>query len=123
MTAAAPDITIFHNPACGTSRNTLALIREAGVEPHIVEYLRTPPSNEQLLGYARAMGAPLRALLREKEPLCAELGLDRADVDDAALLQAMQAHPVLINRPIVVSPLGVDLCRPAEKVLALLPRR
>ena len=114
-------VTIYHNPACGTSRNTLALIRNAGVEPHVVEYLKTPPSRAQLQQLIARMGIPTRALLREKGTPYAELGLDNPLLDDAALLDAMMAHPILINRPIVVSPRGVRLCRPSETVLDLLP--
>ena len=115
------DIIIYHNPECGTSRNTLAMIRNAGIEPHVVEYLKTPPSRallEQLI--ARAGIAP-RALLREKGSPFADLDLGDESLDDGALIDAMMAHPVLINRPLVVSPLGVKLCRPSEEVLDLLP--
>jgi arsenate reductase len=114
-------VTIYHNPRCGTSRNTLALIREAGIEPEIIEYLLTPPSRETLLEIASRSGAPLRDLLRSKEPLYAELGLADPAHDDAALIAAMLAHPILINRPIVVTARGARLCRPAESVLGLLP--
>ncbi|WP_145203255.1 arsenate reductase (glutaredoxin) [Sphingobium sp. B2] len=117
----ATDIIIYHNPACGTSRNTLAMIRHAGIEPHVIEYLKTPPSRallEQLI--ARAGIAP-RALLRQKGTPFADLGLDDQTLPDAALIDAMMAHPVLINRPLVVSPKGVRLCRPSEAVLELLP--
>ena len=115
------DIVIYHNPNCGTSRNALAMIRNAGIEPHVVEYLKTPPSRallEQMI--ARAGIAP-RALLREKGTPFAELGLGDKSFDDDALFDAMMAHPILINRPIVVSPLGVKLCRPSEEVLDLIP--
>ncbi len=115
------DIILYHNPTCGTSRNTLALIRNAGVEPHVVEYLKTPPSRAQLQQLIARMGIPTRALLREKGTPYVELGLDNPLLDDAALLDAMMAHPILINRPIVVSPRGVRLCRPSETVLDLLP--
>ncbi|GLK83854.1 arsenate reductase (glutaredoxin) [Ancylobacter defluvii] len=115
------DIVIYHNPACGTSRNTLAMIRNAGVEPHVVEYLKTPPSRELLAQLIARMGVPVRAVLREKGTPYAELGLDDPQLTDAQLLDAMLAHPILINRPIVVSPLGVKLCRPSEEVLDLLP--
>ncbi|OLP47846.1 arsenate reductase (glutaredoxin) [Allorhizobium taibaishanense] len=115
------DIVIYHNPDCGTSRNTLAMIRNAGIEPHVVEYLKTPPSRGLLVQLAARMGAPLSALLREKGTPYAELGLDNPDLSDDQLLDAIAAHPVLINRPIVVSPLGVKLCRPSEEVLDLLP--
>lgn len=115
------DVIIYHNPDCGTSRNTLAMILNAGVEPHVVEYLKSPPSRTMLTQLIRRMGIPIRALLREKGTPYAELGLgDPALVDDQ-LLDAMMAHPILINRPIVVSPKGVRLCRPSEDVLDLLP--
>jgi arsenate reductase len=115
------DIVIYHNPDCGTSRNTLAMIRNAGVEPHVVEYLKTPPSRALLASLIERMGIPIRELIREKGTPYAELGLDDPSLSDDALLDAMLAHPVLINRPIVVSPLGVALCRPSERVLDLLP--
>lgn len=115
------EITIYHNPACGTSRNTLALIRNSGVEPTVVEYLKTPPSREQLADLIRRMGVPVRAVLREKGTPYAELGLDDPSLTDDQLLDAMMAHPILINRPIVVTPLGVRLCRPSEVVLDILP--
>ena len=114
-------ITIYHNPACGTSRNTLAMIRNSGVEPLIVEYLKTPPSRETLLDLINRMNMPVRALLREKGALYEELGLADPDLSDDQLLDAMMAHPALINRPIVVTPLGVRLCRPSEAVLDILP--
>ena len=115
------DIIIYHNPACGTSRNALAMIRNAGIEPHIVEYARTPPSRALLTELiARADMTP-RQLLREKSTPYAELGLGDEALSDDALLDAMIAHPILINRPLVVSPLGVKLCRPSEAVLDLLP--
>ncbi|WP_260597755.1 arsenate reductase (glutaredoxin) [Sphingomonas endolithica] len=117
----AVDIVIYHNPACGTSRNTLAMIRNAGIEPHVVEYLKTPPSRALLVELIdRAVITP-RDLLREKGTPYAELGLADGALSDEALLDAMMAHPVLINRPLVVSPLGVRLCRPSETVLDLLP--
>ncbi|MBK4717655.1 arsenate reductase (glutaredoxin) [Azospirillum sp. YIM DDC1] len=115
------EITIYHNPACGTSRNTLALIRNSGVEPTVVEYLKTPPSRELLADLIRRMGVPVRAVLREKGTPYAELGLDDPSLTDDQLLDAMMAHPILINRPIVVTPLGVRLCRPSEVVLDILP--
>ena len=115
------DIVIYHNPACGTSRNTLAMIRNAGIEPHVVEYLNTPPTRALLVQLITRMGITARDLLREKGTPYAELGLDDPSLSDAALLDAMMAHPVLINRPIVVSPKGVRLCRPSEAVLDLLP--
>ena len=115
------DITIFHNPRCGTSRNVLALIRHAGFEPRIVEYLVTPPGREEVRALAAATGRPLRELLREKEPVFTELGLSDPALSDEALLDAIAQHPVLLNRPIVVTPLGTALCRPSEAVLELLP--
>jgi arsenate reductase len=114
-------VTIYHNPACGTSRNTLALIRNSGVEPDIVEYLKTPPSRDRLAELIRRMGVPVRAVLREKGTPYAELGLDDTSLSDDRLLDAMIAHPILINRPIVETPLGVRLCRPSEAVLDILP--
>lgn len=115
-------ITIYHNPKCGTSRNTLAMIRNSGVEPTVIEYLKTPPERATLLALIRASGLPVAALVRSKEPVFAELQLDRGDVSDAQLVDAMLAHPVLINRPIVVTPLGTRLCRPSELVLDILPQ-
>lgn len=115
------DVIIYHNPNCGTSRNTLALIRNAGVEPHIIEYLKSPPTRALLTQLAARMGAPLRAIIREKGTPFHQLGLDNPTLSDAALLDAIEAHPILINRPIVVSPNGVRLCRPSEAVLDLLP--
>jgi arsenate reductase (glutaredoxin) len=115
------DIIIYHNPECGTSRNTLAMIRNAGIEPHVVEYLKTPPSRAMLEQLIARAGLTPRALLREKGTPYAELGLDDASLSDAALIDAMMAHPILINRPLVVSPLGVRLCRPSEAVLDILP--
>jgi arsenate reductase len=114
-------VTIYHNPACGTSRNTLALIRNSGVEPEIVEYLKTPPSRDRLADLIRRMGVPVRGVLREKGTPYAELGLDDESLSDDRLLDAMIAHPILINRPIVETPLGVRLCRPSEAVLDILP--
>jgi arsenate reductase len=115
------DIIVYHNPACGTSRNTIGLIRNAGIEPHVVEYLKTPPSRDLLVDLVRRAGITPRALLREKGTPYAELGLDNETLSDDALFDAMIAHPILINRPLVVSPLGVKLCRPSEAVLDLLP--
>ena len=115
------DVVIYHNPECGTSRNVLALIRNAGVEPHVVAYLETPPSRPMLLGLLSRMGIPPRALLREKGTPFHDLGLDDPGLSHEALVDAMMAHPILINRPIVVAPLGVRLCRPSEAVLDLLP--
>lgn len=114
-------VTIFHNPRCGTSRNTLALIRNAGIEPTVVAYLETPPTREQLAQLVAASGLSVREVLRSKETLCAELGLDDPARTDAELIEAMVAHPVLINRPIVVTELGTCLCRPSELVLDILP--
>jgi arsenate reductase len=115
------DVVIYHNPDCGTSRNTLGLIRNAGVEPHVIEYLKTPPTRALLVQLIARMGITTRALLREKGTPFHELGLADPALDDDALLDAMMAHPILINRPIVVSPNGVRLCRPSEAVLDLLP--
>jgi arsenate reductase len=115
------DIVIYHNPACGTSRGALAMIREAGIEPRVVEYLKTPPDRDLLVRLLGRMATRPRALLRQKERLYADLGLGNETLDDDDLIDAMVAHPILINRPIVVSPLGVKLCRPAEAVLDLLP--
>jgi len=115
------DIVIYHNPACGTSRNTLAMIRNAGVEPHVVEYLKTPPSRAMLVSLIERMALTPRALLREKGTPFAELGLADETLSDDAIIDAMMDHPILINRPIVVAPLGVMLCRPSEAVLDLLP--
>lgn len=117
----AIDIVIYHNPACGTSRNALAMIRNAGIEPHVVEYLQTPPARDLLVELINRAGMTPRALLREKGTPFAELGLDDPALPDDALIDAMMAHPILINRPLVVSPLGVKLCRPSEVVLDLLP--
>lgn len=115
------DIVIYHNPECGTSRNALAMIRNAGIEPHVVEYLKTPPSRAMLVGLIERAGLAPRALLREKGTPFAELGLADETFSDDALVDAMMAHPILINRPLVVSPLGVKLCRPSEAVLDLIP--
>lgn len=114
------DITIYHNPRCGTSRNTLAAIRAVGHEPQVVDYLSTPPSGEALREMIAAAGLSVREAVRSKEALYGELGLDQPGVDDAALLDAMAAHPVLINRPFVVTPKGVRLCRPFELVHQIL---
>jgi arsenate reductase (glutaredoxin) len=115
------DIVIYHNPECGTSRNALAMIRNAGIEPHVIEYLKTPPSRAMLESLIIRAGMTPRALLREKGTPYAELGLGDEGLSDAALIDAMMAHPILINRPLVVSPLGVKLCRPSEAVLDLIP--
>ena len=114
------DIIIYHNPECGTSRNTLGLIRNAGLEPHVIEYLKTPPSRAKLVELIAAMGVPVRALLREKGTPYAELGLADPKWTDDELIDFMLEHPILINRPIVVTPKGVRLCRPSELVLDLL---
>ncbi|MBS4641040.1 glutaredoxin-dependent arsenate reductase [Aeromonas media] len=114
-------ITIYHNPACGTSRNTLALIRNSGVEPTVIHYLETPPSRETLVALIAAMGMPVRDLLRKNVPPFEELGLAEERFSDDELIDAMLAHPILINRPIVVTPLGTKLCRPSEVVLDILP--
>ncbi|PAX08898.1 arsenate reductase (glutaredoxin) [Sphingomonas lenta] len=115
------DIVIYHNPECGTSRNALAMIRNAGIEPHVVEYLTTPPSRALLVELIDRAGIAPRELLREKGTPYSELGLGDTSLSDDALVDAMMAHPILINRPLVVSPLGVKLCRPSEAVLDLLP--
>ena len=114
-------VTIYHNPQCGTSRNTLAMIRQSGVEPVVVEYLKTPPSRERIKELVAAMGISVRELLREKGTPFTELGLADPKLPDDALIDAMLAHPILINRPIVVTPKGVKLCRPSEAVLEILP--
>ncbi|RFO96687.1 arsenate reductase (glutaredoxin) [Rhodoferax lacus] len=114
-------ITIYHNPACGTSRNTLALIRNSGEEPEVIEYLKTPPTKARLQELLAAMGISARALLREKGTPYAELGLADAKWSDDALLDFIVQHPILMNRPVVVTPLGARLCRPSEAVLEILP--
>lgn len=116
-----PKITIYHNPQCGTSRNTLALIRNSGVEPEVIDYLVAPPSRETLVQLLADMGIPVRELLRRKGTPYDELKLDDPALSDAQLLDAMLAHPILMNRPIVVTPLGTRLCRPSEAVLDILP--
>ena len=115
------DVIIYHNPQCGTSRNTLGLIRNAGIEPHIIEYLKCPPTRAMLVQLIARAGLTARALLREKGTPFRELGLDNPALGDGELLDAMMAHPILINRPIVVTPKGVRLCRPSELVVDLLP--
>ena len=120
--SAAIDVVIYHNPECGTSRNTLAMIRNAGVEPHVVEYLKMPPARALLVTLIERAGLTPRALLREKGTPYAELGLADPALSDDRLEDAMMAHPILINRPLVVTPLGVGLCRPSETVLDLLPQ-
>ena len=114
-------ITIYHNPACSNSRGALALIRETGAQPQVIEYLKTPPARDVLVTLLRQMGTTARALMREKEAPFRELGLDDPALTEDALVDAMIANPVLINRPIVVTPLGVRLCRPPERVLDILP--
>ena len=116
------DVIIYHNPDCGTSRNTLAMIRNAGIEPHVIEYLKTPPSRAMLLQIIGRAGLTPRGLLREKGTPYTELGLGSPDLTDEALLDAMMTHPILINRPLVVTPIGVKLCRPSEVVLEILPK-
>lgn len=115
------DVVIYNNPACGTSRNALALIRNAGVEPHVIEYLKTPPSRAMVVDLVKRMGVSLRDVLREKGTPFSELGLGDTSLSDDALLDAIEAHPILLNRPIVVTPKGVRLCRPSEQVIDLLP--
>ncbi|MBM6595393.1 arsenate reductase (glutaredoxin) [Microvirga pudoricolor] len=115
------DVIIYHNPDCGTSRNTLAMIRNTGIEPHVIEYLQTPPTRLLLRQLIERMGVPVRDVIREKGTPYKELGLDNPSLTDDQLFDAMMAHPILINRPIVVSPNGVRLCRPSEAVLDLLP--
>jgi arsenate reductase len=114
-------VTIYHNPNCGTSRNVLGLIRNAGIEPTVIEYLKTPPTREELKSLIARMGITVRDVLRQKGTPYDELGLGRESLTDDELLDAMMAHPILINRPIVVTPLGVKLCRPSEAVLDILP--
>lgn len=114
------NITVYHNPQCGTSRNVLALIRNTGVEPEVIEYLRTPPTREQLEALLAQMAIPVRALLRRKGTPYEELGLDDPALSDGALIDAMLAHPILVNRPIVVTPMATRLCRPSEAVLDIL---
>lgn len=114
------NVTIYHNPACGTSRNTLAMIRASGVEPEVIEYLKNPPSRERLLELITLMGCVARDILREKGTPYLELGLDNLSLSDETLIDAIMQHPVLINRPIVVTAKGVKLCRPSELVLTIL---
>lgn len=121
MSANYTDIIIYHNPECGTSRNTLAMIRNSGIEPHVIEYLKTPPTRTLLQQLVERMGVSVRDILREKGTPYVELGLHDPDLTDEQLLDAIEAHPILINRPIVVTPKGVKLCRPSETVLDLLP--
>jgi len=121
MTLQSVPVTIYHNPACGTSRNTLALIRNAGVEPTVIEYLKMPPDRKTLVGLLNRMGMRPRELLRDKGTPFAELGLADEHWSDEQLIDQMLAHPILINRPIVVTPWGIKLCRPSELVLEILP--
>jgi len=116
-----PQVTIYHNPQCGTSRNTLAMIRNSGVEPEVIEYLKAPPDRATLLALIAATGEPVINAVRTKEAVFTELQLDAPGVTDGQLIDAMLLHPILINRPIVVTPLGTRLCRPSEKVLDILP--
>jgi arsenate reductase len=120
-TREATDVVIYHNPDCGTSRNTLGLIRNAGIEPHVIEYLKTPPSRALLKSLIGRMGVDVQDVVRVKGTPYHDLKLDDPGITDDQLLDAMMAHPILINRPIVVTPLGVKLCRPSEAVLDLLP--
>lgn len=115
------NITIYHNPQCGTSRNTLALIRNTGVEPEVIAYLTNPPSKERLIALIAAMALPVREVMRSKESLYEELKLGDLEKSDSDLIEAMVAHPILINRPIVETPFGVRLCRPSERLLEILP--
>jgi arsenate reductase len=119
--SAMSEVTIFHNPDCGTSRNTLAIIRHAGIEPQVIEYLKTPPSKEEVRQLLGEMRMPVRQLLREKGSPYAELGLAEPKWTDEQLLDFIQQHPILMNRPVVQTPLGTKLCRPSEAVLELLP--
>ena len=119
---AVTTVTIFHNPQCGTSRNVLALIRNSGAEPTVIEYLSTPPSRDTLLSLIADMGIPVHALLRQKGTPYDELGLGNTQLSDDVLIDALLAHPILMNRPIVVTPLGTRLCRPSERVLDILPQ-
>ena len=121
VTAPISDITIYHNPKCGTSRNVLALIRNTGTEPEVIEYLKTPPTREKLVALIAQMAVPVREMMRRKEKIYDELALDNPALGDDALVDAMLDHPILINRPIVVTTLGTRLCRPSEAVLDILP--
>lgn len=116
-----PPVTIYHNPQCGTSRNVLALIRNAGIEPEVIEYLKTPPTRDKLRELVAQMAVPVREVIRQKEAAYKDLGLDDPALGDDTLIDAMLAHPILINRPIVVTPLSTRLCRPSEAVLDILP--
>ena len=117
------DVVIYHNPDCGTSRNTLAMIRNTGIEPHVVEYLKTPPNRAMIRNLIARAGITVRDLLREKGTPFTELGLGDPALEEDALLDAVEAHPILMNRPLVVTPKGVRLCRPSEEVLDLLPQQ
>lgn len=117
------DVVIYHNPDCGTSRNTLAMIKNAGIEPHVIEYLKTPPNRAMIRNLVARAGITVRDLLREKGTPFADLGLGDPVLADDALLDAIEAHPSLMNRPVVVTPKGVRLCRPSERVLDLLPEQ
>lgn len=121
MPKPTPDVIIFHNPTCGTSRNTLALIRDAGIEPRIVEYLKTPPERDELAEMIQKAGLTVREAIRDKAPPYLELGLDNPKLPADRLLDAMVENPVLINRPFVITPMGIRLCRPAERVKEILP--
>ncbi len=121
MPKPTPDVIIYHNPACGTSRNTLAMIREAGIEPRIVEYLKAPPERDELAEIIQKSGLTVREAIREKSPAYAELKLDNPKLSADKLLDAMVANPELINRPFVITPQGMRLCRPAERVKEILP--
>jgi arsenate reductase len=123
MTKRTPPVTIYHNPSCGTSRNTLAMIRASGVEPEILLYLKTPPARKKLAELIAAMGTGARSLLRRKGTPYDELGLGDPKWSDDELIGFMAEHPILIERPVVVTPLGVRLCRPAERVLEILPEQ
>jgi arsenate reductase (glutaredoxin) len=116
------DTVIYHNPGCGTSRQVLARLRESGIEPVVIEYLKTPLDAPALRALLQVLNVPVRELLRAKEPLCAELGLLEAAVTDAQLIEAMAAHPKLMNRPVVVTPRGARLCRPPERLTEILPQ-
>lgn len=119
--AKSPEISIYHNPKCGSSRKTLELLHARGIEPHVIEYLKTPPGRADLKALAKRMGVPVSGLLREKGTPYAELDLGRVGITDAEILDAMEQHPILLNRPIVVTPLGARICRPPETVLEILP--
>ena len=115
-------VTIYHNPKCGTSRNTLAMIRAVGIEPTVIEYLKTPPTREELVALIQDMGISVRELLRAKENIYSELDLDNAKWSDDELIDQIMAHPILMNRPVVITELGTKLCRPSEVVLSILPK-